>query len=228
MKRSSLRGLGPILVVVALSIGFHFVGDALFGNRIDAIAMRLEAFVASLGFAGYAVIVAAYALCCFFFVPVLIPLNIASGALYGPYVGTVVALASICAGAAASAISIRHVFKGMQRLVENRAEAKRIREQVGEYGSTVVVVVRLAFIVPYLWQNIMLALSPIALDRLVLLTAVGALPGAAVYALVGAGLVAQESVTQLSIYLGVAIALFAAIALGVKFLRSRYPSGDPF
>ncbi len=228
MKRSDLKGLGPIVVVIALSVGFHFVGDALFGDRIDAIAAELEALVASLGFLGYVVIVAAYAFCSFFFVPLLIPLNIASGALYGPYVGTAVALASISAGAAASAISVRHVFTGMQRLVKDRAGAERIREQVGAYGSTVVVVVRLAFIVPYLWQNIMLALSPIALDRLVILTAIGALPGAAVYALLGAGLVAQESVTQLTIYLGLAIVLFAAIALGVKYLRSRYPSGDPF
>jgi hypothetical protein len=40
---------------------------------------------------------------------------------------------------------------------------------------------------PYLWQNIALAVTKISLTRLTLLTAVSALPGAAIYSLLGAG-----------------------------------------
>lgn len=228
MRRSELRNLGPILSVVALSLAFHFLGQPIFGDRLAPLAQRAEAFVVGLGFAGYVAIILSYALCSFFFVPLLIPLNVASGALYGPYVGTAVALACIAAGTAASAVSVRRVFTGMQRFVEARPGAEGLLRQVAARGAAVVLLVRLAFIVPYLWQNVVLALTPIAIGRLVWLSVVGSVPGAAVYSLLGAGLVRQESVSSMAAFLGLPLVLLGAVGVAVRYLKKRYAAGEPY
>ncbi|HEX5418804.1 MAG TPA: VTT domain-containing protein [Gammaproteobacteria bacterium] len=209
-----------------MSLVLHFFGDRLFAGRLAPIAEHIESGFEHLGYAGYVLIVASYALCSFFFIPLLIPLNIASGALYGPYVGTAVAVASIAAGSAASAVSVRHVFTGLQSFVERRPGADKILQQIGVHGSAAVLLLRLAFIVPYLWQNVVLALAPITLKRLVLLTALGSLPGAAVYSLLGAGLMKREDASSLAGYLLVPLLLLAVVAIAVRYLKKRYAASE--
>jgi uncharacterized membrane protein YdjX (TVP38/TMEM64 family) len=220
-KLADLKGLWPLLFVTALSVGFHLFGGALLGGRLGAFTQGVEHFVTGLGFAGYGIIVAAYALCSFFFIPLLIPLNIASGALYGPYVGTAVAVASITAGSAASAVSVRHVFTGMHEFVEKRPGAEKILRHVGSGSGPVVLLLRLAFIVPYLWQNVALALAPIPIKRLVALTALGSVPGAAVYSLLGAGLVKPGDLHSLALYAGIPLLLLGAAVLAAACLKRR-------
>jgi uncharacterized membrane protein YdjX (TVP38/TMEM64 family) len=209
-----------------MSIALHFFGDRLFAGRLGFIAEHMENGVEHLGVGGYVLIVAGYAVCSFFFIPLLIPLNIASGALYGPYVGTAVAVASIAAGSAASAVSVRHVFTGLQGFVERRPGADRILRQIGVHRSAAVLLLRLAFIVPYLWQNVVLALAPITLKRLVLLTALGSLPGAAIYSLLGAGLMKREDASSLAAYLAVPLLLLAGVGITVKYLKKRYAANE--
>lgn len=219
-----MRLPASVYVVLGMSLAFHFFGDRLSGGQVGPFIHELEVFVASLGFLGYAAVVVGYAICAFLFIPVLIPLNIASGAMFGPYVGTGVALAAITAGSIASAVSVRHVFKGMQRFVESRPGADKVLEHIETRGGVVVLSLRLAFIVPYLWQNVLLALAPIGLNRLAVLTAVGSLPGAAVYCLLGAGIVRSDDLGSTAAFLGAPLVLLVVVSIAVKYLKRRYSS----
>jgi uncharacterized membrane protein YdjX (TVP38/TMEM64 family) len=217
-----VRKINPIYLFIAFSIVVFSLRDVILPEHVTAaIGDGFEATLASLGVYGYVGVTVIYTLCSFFFIPLLIPLNIVCGALYGPYVGTLVAIVGITLGCIASTISVRYVFKGMQHGIEQRPTAQKILRQIARHGSLMVIAVRLAFIVPYLLQNIVLAVTSIGIYRLTLLTAVGALPGAAIYSFLGAGLVRSESADQFALYMAIPLALLLVISLLVRYLNRK-------
>lgn len=215
--------INPLYIFIALNIVIFLFGDWVVGeDSAREVAARVDGFVEHLGWAGYAGVVVAFVLSGFFFVPVLIALNVVSGALFGPLAGTAVSVVGITLGAVASMLSVRYVFTGMQAQIDKRPYARNVLRQIGRHGAIVVLMVRLAFIVPYLLQNIALALAPIGAPRLVLLTAVGSLPGAAVYSFLGAGLMRSAEVEELAFYLAVPLVLLLAVFGAVKYLNAKY------
>jgi len=216
-----MNRINPIYLLIAFNIAVFLFRDVLLPEDVLAqTSAAFEAALTGLGVFGYASIVGLYALCAFFFIPLLIPLNILCGALYGAYVGTAVSLAGITLGCVASTVSVRYVFRGMERIVAQRPSAQRVLRQAARHGTLTIIAVRLAFVIPYLFQNIVLAMTPIGMPRLVLLTALGSVPSAAIYSFLGAGLVQSESLGQLALYLAVPLALLLVIALLVKRLNS--------
>jgi uncharacterized membrane protein YdjX (TVP38/TMEM64 family) len=218
-----MKKINPIYLFIAFNIIVFALRDLILPEEfLTAFSQGFEALIASLGAFGYASLVGIYAACSFFFIPLLIPLNILCGAIYGPYVGTAVAIVGITLGCLMSTVSVRYVFTGMQRSIENRATAQKILSQAARHGAIIVIAVRLAFIVPYLLQNIVLAASSIGMYRLTALTAVGSLPGAAIYSFLGAGLVRAENASELAIYLAVPLVLLVLITLIVRYLNAKY------
>lgn len=221
-----MKRINPIYLLIAFNVILYSLrGFILPENVVTEIGQSFETYIASIGVLGYLSIVAIYVACSFFFIPLLIPLNIACGALYGPYTGTAIAMAGIVLGCFASTISVRRVFTGMQKTIENRPSAQKLLAQVSRHGAIMVIAVRLAFIVPYLVQNIVLATTSIGVYRLAALTAAGSLPGAAIYSFLGAGLVQAEDTSQLALYLGIPLVLLIAIWAALKYLGTRYESG---
>jgi uncharacterized membrane protein YdjX (TVP38/TMEM64 family) len=220
-----VKKVNPIYLLVAFNLLYFLFANLIGGGEPwQAWVGQARVAVADLGAVGYVTVIAAYVVCAFFFIPLLIPLNVAAGALYGPYVGTAVSLAGITAGTYASTVSVRRVFTGMQSAIEKRSAARKLLGQAGAHGAVAVLIVRLAFVVPYLIQNIVLASAPINSHRLALLTAVGALPGAAVYCFLGAGLVQQGDVSAFAAYLAVPLLLLIAVSLILKYLNAKYRS----
>jgi uncharacterized membrane protein YdjX (TVP38/TMEM64 family) len=218
-----VRRINPIFLLIAFNIILFVFRDVLLPEDVLArTSAAFEVALAGLGIFGYVGIVALYGVCAFFFIPLLIPLNILCGALYGPYVGTGVSLAGITLGSAASTVSVRHVFRGMETTMQKRPSAQRVIQQFARHGAVAVIVARLAFIVPYLFQNIALAITPIGLWRLTWLTAIGSLPSAAIYSFLGAGFVQSESIAQLALYLAVPLVLLVVISFAYKRLNSNY------
>lgn len=218
-----MKKLNPIYLLIAFNVLF-FLFEGVFGSSAAwrAFSVHAETLVSDLGVIGYLGVVAAYCVCAFFFIPLLIPLNVAAGALYGPYIGTAVSLTGITAGCLASTLSVRYVFKGMQGSIEKRPSAQKILEQIGTHGGIAVLMLRLAFVVPYLWQNLILALAPVDSRRLVLLTAIGSLPGAVIYSFLGAGLMRRGDVSLLGLYLAVPLLLLVVVSIVLKYLNAKY------
>lgn len=218
-----MRRINPLYIFIILNIAIFVFGDWVVGEgSAREVAARVDGLVDRLGWLAYVGIIAIYTAAAFLFVPILIALNVVSGALFGPMIGTAVSIIGITLGAIASIYSVRHVFTGMQAQIDKRPYAQNVLRQIGRHGAIVVLMVRLAFIVPYLLQNIALALAPIATHRVALLTAVGALPGAAVYSFLGAGLVRSAEVDELAFYLAIPLVLLVAVFGVMKYLNAKY------
>ena len=164
-------------------------------------------------------LLALYLLCSFFFIPILIPLNIVCGALFGPVPGALVALAGILLSCFASTVSVRYVFTGMGEYAMTHKEVKKFLNQITRHGIIVVIIIRLAFVVPYLLQNMILAVTNIRLGMLLVLTLVGALPGAFSYSFLGAGLVSLDRASTYGLYLLVPLVILASASYIIHLLR---------
>ena len=218
-----MKKINPIFLFIGFNLLIFLLRDYILPDySSEQLTADLEGFVGSLGVFSYIGVIGIYVFCSFFFIPLLIPLNIAAGALYGAYMGTLISIVGVIIGCVASTISVRHVFKGMRGMVEKRPTAQKALQQIDRHGTMAVILIRLAFVIPYLFQNIVLAMTSIGVFRLAALTAIGSLPGAAIYSFLGAGLVQAEDANQLSLYLGIPLLLVIAISLAVRYLNKKY------
>jgi uncharacterized membrane protein YdjX (TVP38/TMEM64 family) len=203
-----VKRINPIYLLIAFNVILILFRDVMLPEETTAaFAAGVEATLARLGPYGYAGIVAAYFICGFFLVPLLIPLNILGGALYGAWIGTSVALLGITLATVASIVSVRHLFTGMQRSIDKRPSLRRLIATADRHRNLTILMVRFSVIAPYLVQNIALAATTISTTRITLITAVSAIPGAAIYSFLGAGLVEADDVSELLLYVMVPILL---------------------
>jgi uncharacterized membrane protein YdjX (TVP38/TMEM64 family) len=217
-----VRRINPIHLLIALNILLIVFRDVLLSDEASAaFAQTIESLLLSLGIFGYFGIVAAHVACAFFFVPLLIPLNILGGALYGAFEGTIVAMAGITLGTIASTLSARHVFTGMHRSIDKRPRLQRLLGRADQRPNMTIALTRFMVVVPYLFQNIALAATNLSVARLTAVTAVSAIPGAAIYSLLGAGLVRAQQVNEMLLYLAVPIVLLLAISGALVFFQNR-------
>ena len=218
-----MRRINPIYLLIALNIIFFVFRDFIIPEETQAaLATAIESMLLSIGFFGYVGIVAAYVICGFFFVPLLIPINILGGALYGAYVGTVIAVIGVTLSTMASTYAARYVFTGMQASIENRPTVRRMLDHADNHPNLAIVLVRFMIVIPYLMQNIALAMTKSSIVRITILTMVSASPGAAIYSLLGAGLVRAEQVSEMLIYLALPVVLFIFVYLGMIYVRKKY------
>jgi len=223
--------INPIFILILLNVVLILFRDVILPPETTAaFGAAVESTLVRLGFFGYAGIVAAYVVCGFFFVPLLIPLNILGGALYGALGGTIVALAGITLGTVASVFSARHLFTGMQSTIEKRPALRRLVAGADRHSVLAILMVRFSIVVPYLLQNIALAATSVSTTRITLITAVSAIPGAAIYSFLGAGLVEAERADELIIYVLIPILLMLMLTAAIAWFRARagtlMPEGD--
>jgi len=214
---SLIKKINPVLLLVVLSILVFLLRKFLFPDYSDAALIGFfEQLLSTFGVLSIVYLLLLYFFCSFFFIPILIPLNIVCGALFGPFLGSVVSLAGILVSCVASTISVRYVFKGMAKLAGGHKEVKKFLSQIDRYGFIVAIIVRLTFFVPYLLQNIVLAMTTIRLDKLLLLTLFGAMPGVISYSFLGAGLVSFDDAGTYGLYLLVPATLLALVTLFIN------------
>jgi uncharacterized membrane protein YdjX (TVP38/TMEM64 family) len=223
----TVKRVNPIYLLIALNILLVLFRDVILPEETSAaMASAVEVTVLGLGVIGYVSIVVAYVLCGFFFVPLLIPLNILGGAVYGAYIGTAVALVGITLGCIASTVSARYVFTGMQSVVDKRPGLQRLLARADNHRNLAIVMVRFAVVIPYLIQNIALAVTQSSIVRIASVTAVSAVPGAAIYSFLGAGLVQAEDVSEFLIYLAVPVVLMLCLTGAMAWFKARLGSGS--
>lgn len=218
-----MKRINPIWLLIVLNILLIMFRDVILPEETTAaISAWVESTLARLGPFGYAGIVLTYIVCGFFLVPLLIPLNILGGALYGAWAGTVIALIGITLATIASLISVRHYFTSMQHSIDKRPKLKRLISTADRYANLTILMVRFSVIAPYLIQNIALAVTKISTTRITLVTAVSAIPGAAIYSLLGAGLVEADDARELLLYVMLPIFLMLMLtALIAWFTKVR-------
>lgn len=218
-----MKRINPIHILIVLNIVVILFRDLIFQDSFTAaIGNQVELLLATLGVFGYVSIVVLFVLCSFFFVPLLIPLNILCGALYGAYIGTGVALIGITFGCIASTVSARYVFTGMQLSIDKRPGLQRLLDRAADHRNLAIIMVRFAVVVPYLFQNLALAATRMSITRLAVVTSISAIPGAAIYSFLGAGLVQADDARELVVYLAVPVVTMLAITGAMAFFRTKY------
>jgi len=221
-----VKRINPLYLLIALNVLLVLFRDWLLPEETTAaIAANVESVLVALGPFGYAGLVVAFGICGFFFLPFVIPLGLLSGALYGPWAGTAVTLAGLVVSTITLTLSVRHVFTGLQRTIDKRPKLKHLIASADRRLNLVIVMVRFAVVVPALLQSLALAMTHASVTRLALVTSVASIPAAAIYAFIGAGLVAGDELTDLAFYLAIPVVLLLALSASLAWFTSRL--GDP-
>lgn len=126
----------------------------------------------------------------FYAVATLLPLpkavcTIAGGAIFGFWAGVVVVVLGAVIGSIGAFAGARWLGRDSVRGL-SADRVRRLDEQIGRRGFTTVLVARLVPVIPFTTINYVLGLTAVRLRSYVAATAIGILPGVAVYVAVGA------------------------------------------
>jgi len=145
--------------------------------------------------------------------PVVGPLTILGGYLFGLFPGFLYSLTAACVGSLLSFLCIRYLLSS---LIRNRYKRKleRFNEKIKVYGFTYLLTLQLLTVFPYVVINTLAALTDVPLITFIWTTVVGSAPLIFIYALAGRQLGTLESVGDiLSPSMLLLLFLLAALAL---------------
>ena len=173
------RRLAPLVVLIAGLVAFFALGGPQYldAERAQGVLRSVDGWVQEnlmLALAAYLIF---YALAVAISVPGALWFTIGSGFLFGPYLGTAGATIIFLAARYAFADWVREKFPGY---------VKKLQDGFSRDAFTYVVILRLIPVLPFFGINIATALLNVPVRAYALGTLVGVIPGAYVYATVGA------------------------------------------
>jgi len=172
------RALAIGSVVAAVSLAAWFLPLARWTTS-------LAEYARDTGPAGVAVFFVAYVVSTVALLPGSI-LTLAAGFAYGPVWGLALASPASVTGATCAFLLGRTVLRGWaQRQVDRSPRVRAIDAAVEREGSKLVLLLRLSPLVPFNLLNYALSLTRVTLGRYVLASAIGMLPGTALYVYLG-------------------------------------------
>ncbi len=146
---------------------------------------RLAAYAADTGPTGVIVFFSVYVVSTVALLPGVI-LTLAAGFAYGPVWGLAVASPASVAGATCAFVLGRTALRGWaQRQVERSPRMRAIDAAVEREGFKLVLLLRLSPVFPFNLLNYALSLTRVSLGRYILASAIGMLPGTALYVYLG-------------------------------------------
>ncbi len=182
-RRRRLGPLGKFLLLLLLLVGLWL---ALRQAPVDGSLAWLLDRVESLGAWGPVAFGSAFVLLTMCLLPAT-PVVLASGAAFGPVLGTVVISIASTASAAVSFLLSRYALR--QRVAERIRRYPRVEAVYvalgGPEGWKVVAAIRLSHALPFGVQNLLFGLSPIRLLPFLAATWVSMLPGTLLYVYLG-------------------------------------------
>ncbi len=173
------KALPRLLLLAAVVAGI--VVAVLNSASLDSAA--LEAWITQFGPWAPIVFFFAYVLATVLFLPGLL-FTLAAGALFGPYVGTLIALIGATVGATIAFVIARYVLADWIA-ARTPARVQRVIEGVEAEGWRFVAMTRLIPFIPFNALNYALGLTRIRLVSYALASVVFMAPGAAAYAYLG-------------------------------------------
>ena len=227
----SARRLIPLGLLVAAGItfvavgGHHYLTFAALAENRDWLSSLVQRW----GFVAAFLYIAVYALLVALSVPGSAVLTIASGFLFGTWLGTLCAVLGATLGATGIFLATRAGLGGLARRagpLVGKLEAG-FRADAFNY----LLVLRLVFIFPFWLVNLVPALAGVRLSTFILATFLGIIPGAFVYASLGNGLGNVVGEPGLGVLLRpsvlgpvVGLVILALIPVGYKRWRTKRPA----
>lgn len=184
-----LRRAWPLLLLAALIL-LAWMSGATRLLSFEALAdhrSALAAMVAARPVAAVATYAAAYVVVVALSLPGGAVMTLAGGLLFGPWLGTALAVAGATAGACLLFLAAR---SALAPLVAGRAAGllDRVRPGLERDGFFYLLTLRLIPVVPFWLANLAPALVGMPFGAYAAATAIGIIPGTAVFAGIGAGL----------------------------------------
>lgn len=199
----------------------HLTLHALKAAREDLLAFASTHYwtLAALWAAGYA---AASALG----MPGSVALSLATGFLFGQWLGAGLIILAAPAGATLLFLAARHtLFDSLQQRLVPNSLARRLLDGFGANGFVHLLSLRMVPLSPFWSVSLVAALTPMRLRTFVLATAVGVIPGSIVLAGLGESLGQLTSLAQLvSAEFILALALWGMLALLPILVKAWVPS----
>lgn len=181
----------PLIVILAVAVtGALTLGDALGfdtlrDNRAALLAFRDGNFVLlALGFVCFYVLIVAFSL------PGAAVASVTGGFLFGLAVGTMLNVTAATIGAAVIFLAARRGLGEALSLRMDTSEGtlRRIRTGLREHEVSVMLLLRLAPVVPFFVANLLPALVGVRFGTFLWTTALGIIPGGIVFTWIGVGL----------------------------------------
>ena len=173
------KALPRLVLLAAVIVGIVFA--VLNRESIDSAA--LETWITQFGPWAPIVFFCAYVLATVLFLPGLL-FTLAAGALFGPYVGTLIALVGATVGATIAFLIARYVLADWIA-ARTPARVQRVIEGVEDEGWRFVAMTRLIPFIPFNALNYALGLTRIRLVSYAIASIIFMAPGAAAYAYLG-------------------------------------------
>lgn len=183
------RWLPLILLAGAAALALWAFGDRLSFETLRASRADLLALAQARPLAAGVLFVAAYAGIVALSLPGAAIASLTGGFLFGLFPGTLYNVAGATLGALAVFAAVRlGVADGLRARLDSGERSRRIADGLRENEVSVLLTLRLIPAIPFFLVNILAAAFGVALWRFVWTTALGILPGAAVYTWAGSGL----------------------------------------
>ncbi len=214
-----MKKYGKPIVFGLVLIAFSVVA-ATFPVRdwIQAFANWVE----QLGWTGVAVFIGVYAIATILLFPGWI-FTVASGLIFGVVGGTAAALSGATLGAALAFLVARYLARdSVRNFARSNSRFQAIDQAIGENGWKIVGLLRLNPLIPFNISNYFYGITAIPFWQYVLVSAVGMLPGALLYAYLGAvgkATLGAESLPSTGHYLLLGIGLAATLAVSITVSR---------
>ncbi|PYL57985.1 MAG: hypothetical protein DMF30_04365 [Verrucomicrobia bacterium] len=207
-----MKKYGKPIVFALVLIAFSAAAAALpVRDWIRALANWVE----QLGPAGVAVFIGVYAIATVLLFPGWI-FTVAAGLIFGVVGGTAVALSGATLGAASAFLVARYLVRdSVQKFAKSSLRFQAIDQAIGENGWKIIGLLRLNPLIPFNISNYFYGITAISFWEYVLVSAIGMLPGALLYAYLGAvgkATLGAESPPSTGRYLLLSIGLAATVA----------------
>ncbi len=223
------RLLVAAAIVAALAVAAWLLPVA---DWTTALALRAR----HTGATGVAIFVAAYVISTVAALPGSI-LTLAAGFAYGPVWGLAIASPASVAGATCAFLLGRTFLRGWaERTVGNSPRVRAIDAAIGREGFKLVMLLRLSPLFPFNVLNYALSLTRVSLGHYVLASAIGMLPGTALYVYLGSLAPAAAELssaahggggTRTALYVAGLAATLAVVFIGTRAARRALRSELP-
>lgn len=217
-----------VLVVVLLLIGGFLLFGPLDVFRLEYLQSRLgsiQQYRADNPLISILIYCIIYITATAASIPGAAMLSLLGGAVFGFFLGTVLALISATIGATIAFLLARYLFDDMVK-ARMGERLERIRQRFREEGALYLFSMRLVPVIPFFVINLLMGLTSIRTTTFAMASLIGMAPGAMIYVNAGTQLARLESISGLlSPAIMVSLVLLATFPYlakyGVRFIRAR-------
>ena len=211
-------------IAAVVLVRYSPLGSVLTFENLKQHRESLVAFVRSNYAASAAAFIAVYVLTTSLSIPGAVILTLAGGFLFGTVASTLYVDAGATAGASLAFLSARYLV-GNRLQEKYQVQLKRFNDEIERNGTSYLLVLRLIPVFPFFLINFLAGLTKVPIGTFLWTTAVGIIPGTAVFAFAGQQIGSINSLSEVLskkvLAAFVVLALFTLVPVVWKRRRNR-------